>query len=438
MLDTLLFVSFSQKMICNSPTLVLDYFFTKNLSIKPMNTLFNKYISTFKGLSNEVWWLALITLINRAGTMVIPFLSLYLTKSLGFSLSDVGWIMSAFGLGSVVGSWLGGKLTDKIGFYKVMVFSLFVTGLSFVLLQYLTTFVTFWIGIFVVMLIADMFRPAMFVALSTYSKPENKTRSVTLIRLAINLGFSAGPAIGGIIITTLSYGGLFWVDGITCVIAALVLLNVLHPKKAKALDSIKAESPKSAYHDRSFLIFLGAMVLFGIVFLQYFSTMPLYYKDTHYLSELEIGMLLGMNGFLIFVFEMPLIKWLENSTFKKSELMLTGAVLTGLSFLILNFTSWAGVLIIGMLLMTFGEMIAFPFSNAFAMERAKKGNQGEYMALYSISFSIAHIFGHNVGLQLVDHIGFDKTWYLTTILASLCVFLLFILKQKVNKEKNIG
>ena len=403
-----------------------------------MKLLFNKYIDTFKGLSNEVWWLALITLINRAGTMVIPFLSLYLTKSLGFSLSDVGWIMSAFGLGSVVGSWLGGKLTDKIGFYKVMVFSLFVTGLLFVLLQYLTTFATFWIGIFVVMLIADMFRPAMFVALSTYSKPENKTRSVTLIRLAINLGFSAGPAIGGLIITTLSYGGLFWVDGITCIMAALVLLNVLHPKKAKALDSIKAEKPESAYHDKAFLIFLGAMVLFGIVFLQYFSTMPLYYKDAHYLSELEIGILLGMNGFLIFVFEMPLIKWLENSTFTKSGLMLTGAILTGLSFLILNFTSWVGVLIIGMMLMTFGEMIAFPFSNAFAMERAKKGNQGEYMALYSISFSIAHIFGHNVGLQLVDHIGFDKTWYLTTILAGLCVFLLFILKQKVNTEKNIG
>ncbi|MGZ0017258.1 MDR family MFS transporter [Yeosuana sp. AK3] len=400
-----------------------------------MNTLFKKYINTFKGLSNEVWWLALITLINRAGTMVIPFLSLYLSKSLNFSLSDVGWIMTAFGLGSVVGSWLGGKLTDTIGFYKVMIFSLFTTGLFFIALQYLNSFISFWIGIFVVMLVADMFRPAMFVALSTYSKPENKTRSVTLIRLAINLGFSAGPAIGGIIITTLSYGGLFWVDGITCMIAALVLIRVLHPKKAKTLDHLKIESPQSAYQDKAFLIFLVAMILFGIVFLQYFSTMPLYYKDAHFLSELEIGILLGMNGFLIFVFEMPLIKWLENSTFSKSGLMLTGALLTGLSFLILNITSWSGVLILGMLLMTFGEMIAFPFSNAFAMDRAKKGNQGEYMALYSISFSIAHIFGHNVGLQLVDTLGFDKTWYLTTLLAGACVFLLFILKHYLKTNR---
>lgn len=397
-----------------------------------MKSLFSKYINTFKGLSKEVWWLAFITLINRAGTMIIPFLSLYLTKSLNFSLSDVGWIMTAFGLGSVMGSWLGGKLTDKIGFYKVMVFSLFATGLLFILLQYLNTFVTFWFGILVIMLIADMFRPAMFVALIAYSKPENKTRSVTLIRLAINLGFSVGPALGGLIITTLSYHGLFWVDGITCIIATVVLINVLHPKKTRTLETVKSESPTSAYRDKLFLVFLAAMILFGIVFLQYFSTMPLYYKEVYFLSELDIGILLGMNGFLIFLFEMPLIKWLENSRFSKSGLMLTGAVLTGLSFLILNLTSWTGVLIIGMLLMTFGEMVAFPFSNAFAMERAKHGNQGEYMALYSISFSIAHIFGHNMGLQFVNSVGYSKTWYFTTLLAALCVFLLFILKRKTK------
>ena len=400
-----------------------------------MKTLFNNYINTFRGLSKEVWWIALITLINRAGTMVIPFMSLYLTESLNFTLKDVGWVMSAFGLGSVVGSWLGGKLTDKIGYYKVMLYSLFATGLLFIALQYLNTFATFCVGIFLVMLVADMFRPAMYVALSAYSKPENKTRSITLIRLAINLGFSAGPAIGGIIITTIGYSGLFWIDGITCLIATIVLLKVLNPKKSIALDEIKVENPKSAYSDIPFLIFLGAMLLFGIVFLQYFSTMPLYYREAHTLTEFEIGLLMGMNGFLIFIFEMPLIKWLENSRFTKTGLMLFGAILTGLSFVVLNMTSWVGILIIGMLLMTIGEMIAFPFSNAFAMNRAKKGNQGEYMALYSIAFSIAHIFGHNIGMRMVSNVGYDNTWYVITILAALCALLLFILKRYINAKK---
>lgn len=403
-----------------------------------MKTLFNNYLNTFKGLSKEVWWLALITLINRAGTMVIPFLSLYLTTDLNFSLSQVGWIMTAFGMGSVIGSWLGGKLTDRIGYYKVMFRSLLSTGILFIGLQFLNTFTTICLGIFLVMLVADMFRPAMFVALSAYSKPENKTRSVTLIRLAINLGFSAGPALGGLIITTMSYDGLFWVDGITCILATLLLIRVLNPKKAKPLDTVISENPQSAYKDKAFWIFLAAMTMFGIIFLQYFSTMPIYYKDVHSLTELEIGILLGLNGAFIFILEMPLIKWLEGTTYSKPVLMLFGAFLTAASFLILNLTAWTGILLFGMLFMTIGEMIAFPFSNAFAMQRAKKGNQGEYMALYSISFSIAHIFGHNTGLQLVDKLGFDYTWYIMTILGLFCALLLWILKRYLKSNNQLS
>jgi predicted MFS family arabinose efflux permease len=400
-----------------------------------MKKIYFNYLESFNGLSKEVWWLALITLINRAGTMVIPFLSLYLTESLNFNLSNVGWVMSCFGLGSIIGSWLGGKLTDKVGYYKVMLFSLFGTGFLILALQYLTTFSSFCFGIFLIMMVADTFRPAMFVALSAYSKPENKTRSVTLIRLAINLGFSAGPAIGGLIITYLNYSGLFWVDGITCILASVLLLKVLNPKKAKTIDEIKVLNPKSAYRDSTFWIFLVAMSLFGIVFLQFFSTIPLYYKDVHGLSELEIGLLMGMNGFIIFALEMPLVKWFENSKRSQSGLMLIGAILTGLSFLILTSGSWIGILIISMLLVTFGEMIAFPFSNAFAMDRSKKGNKGEYMALYSIAFSVAHLFSHNGGMHLIESIGYNNTWYVVSLIALICMALLFILRQQLNTKK---
>jgi predicted MFS family arabinose efflux permease len=194
-------------------------------------------------------------------------------------------------------------------------------------------------------------------------------------------------------------------------------------------------NPKSAYRDSTFWIFLVAMSLFGIVFLQFFSTIPLYYKDVHGLSELEIGLLMGMNGFIIFALEMPLVKWFENSKRSHSGLMLIGAILTGLSFLILTSGSWIGILIISMLLVTFGEMIAFPFSNAFAMDRSKKGNKGEYMALYSIAFSVAHLFSHNGGMHLIESIGYNNTWYVVSLIALICMVLLFILRQQLNSKK---
>ena len=208
----MLISSLSPKITNNKPNILLIWLF---LPIHSTNlSLLTKISQPYKGLSVQIWYLALITLVNRAGAMVIPFLSLYLTKHLGLSLPQVGWIMSAFGLGSAVGTFLGGKLTDKFGYFKVMFVSLFVSGFLFIGLQVLSTFWEFVFGIFVLTLVSDIFRPAIWVAMDAYSDEKNKTRSVTLIRLAINLGFSAGPAIGGLIIAYVSYTGLFWVDGI--------------------------------------------------------------------------------------------------------------------------------------------------------------------------------------------------------------------------------
>lgn len=402
-----------------------------------MAHLFKLYFDSFKGLSKEVWWLALITLINRAGTMVIPFLSLYLTEDLSFTLTDVGWVMSAFGLGSVVGSWLGGKLTDKIGAYKIMVFSLIVSGFLFIGIQYVTDFTNLCLSIFVLITVADLFRPALFVALNSYSKPENKTRSVTLIRLAINLGFSAGPAVGGMIIVGIGYGGLFWVDGITCILAGLLFVKILNPKKAPVAEEKEVVNRQSAYTDGKYLIFVIAILLYALVFMQYFSTIPLYYKDGHHLTEFEIGILFAGNGLLIFLLEMPMVKWLENNGRSKEYLMIIGALLTGASFIILNMTDWTGILVVGLFLITFGEMIFFPFSNAFAMERSNRGNKGEYMALYMMAFSFAHIFSHNGGMQLIDSVGFDTTWLIVTGLSSASVLLLLVLKSKMKQNKTI-
>ncbi len=399
-----------------------------------LQRLFKAYIGSFSDLRREVWLLAFITFINRAGTMVIPFLSLYLTKNRGFSLEEVGWILTFFGLGSVAGSWLGGKLVDRIGHYKTMAFSLLISGVLFIFLQFPTTFWGICAGIFIVMLVADTFRPAVFVAINAYSKPQNRTRSITLIRLAINLGFSAGPAVGGLIIAGAGYGGLFWVDGITCITAGFLLLKLLHPKKAVENPKEILSIPKSMMKDKPYLFFIGAMILFGFVFLQYFSTIPLYYAEVHFLSEFEIGVLLGLNGFLIFLFEMPLIKYLEAKVRSTLFHVITGSILVAISFLLINLTGWVGILLVGMIFLTLGEMIAFPFSNSFALKRAEGGKQGSYMALYSIAFSIGHIFGHNSGMQMINKFGYAPTWnfmiLLSLIACGLLVYVMFLVKKE--------
>jgi len=394
--------------------------------------MLTKLITPYQGLSKEVWFLALITLINRAGAMVIPFLSLYLTKHLDFSLSQVGWVMTFFGIGSVIGVYFGGKLTDIIGYFKVMYTSLFLTGIAFLVLQFINSFYGICLGVLLLTIVADSFRPAIWVALSDYSKIENRTRSVTLIRLAINLGFSVGPAVGGLIIAHISYNGIFWVDGITCIIAAIFLLKYLYQKSPIDNSEEEKSRPKlSPFRDKPFLVFWFAMFLIGFAFVQYFSTIPLFYSKNMQLDEQHIGLLLGLNGFLIFLTEMPIVHAFEKSKINRLTIVIGGTFLLLLSFLVLNISTWVGIAVLGMVLMTFGELFGFPFSNTFALERANKGNKGAYMAMYSMTFSFAHILGPNIGMQLTDNFGFQITWYVMAFMLLLSCILLFWLRKMV-------
>jgi predicted MFS family arabinose efflux permease len=370
--------------------------------------------------------------------MVIPFLTIYLKTDKNFSLDSIAWVMSSFGLGSVVGAWIGGKLIAKIGFYSLMFWSLFLSGIAFIVLQFFDSFLGICIGIFFVMLLADAFRPASYVAVNAYSSEENKTRSLSLLRLAINLGFSFGPAIGGLIIVKGGFSGLFWLDGITCILAAFSFLLLLNSKASiEQKNDNKLKSKNSPYKDFTYLLLFGLVFLIGFTFLQYFSTVPLFYKEVFKFNEQKIGLLFFLNGFLIFLIEMPLVKFLEKPGKSIYNTIFISLLMLSFSFLVLATFSWSGIAVFGILLMTFGEMFNFPFINTLALNRSKRGNMGDYMALFTIAFSLAHILGHNLGLNLIHYFGYHFTWIFMSMLLLICLLLMLFYKKRVeNEEKN--
>jgi predicted MFS family arabinose efflux permease len=405
-----------------------------------LKTAFQRYINNFKGFTREIWILTFITFINRAGTMVLPFLSKYLKEDLGFSYSEVGWIMVCFGTGSIIGSWLGGKLSDKIGFYKIMIFSLLTSGLMFFVIQFITSFVGLCISMFLIMVVADMYRPAMFVSIGAYAKPENRTRALTLVRLAINLGFAAGPALGGLIIMSIGYCGLFWVDGVTCIIAILIFwIKVKEKKKSAFTDK---EHPgevltHSVFKDKPFWIFLFTCLVSGILFFQVFTTIPLYHREQFNLTEFQTGLLLTMNGLMIFFLEMPIVSYVERHKISKVKVVATGCFLMAISLFLMLINTLAGVLIIMMLFMTVGEMFAFPFSNSVALSRAPKGHEGRYMAIYTMSFSLAHILSSKVGMEIIEYHGYQMNWFVMGILGLLGMISGIWVFRLIRKEHKI-
>jgi predicted MFS family arabinose efflux permease len=418
------------------------YFFSQPFENQPMIArTVQLYRKSFSGLSREVWLLSLVMLINRSGTMVLPFLSIYLTRELGFTFGQAGYIMSMFGAGSVIGSFLGGRLTDRIGYYPVQFWSLLLGGGMFFVLMFMQSFWTIGLTIFVASIILDAFRPASMTAVGAYSKPKNLTRSISLIRLAINLGFSVGPLVGGILAISLGYQWLFILDGLTCIGAAFMFRAMLNERKVRKPQGEETEEPspktvpvRSPYRDRLYWGFMVVVLLTATTFMQLFNTLPVYLKDIVLLNEDQIGLLMGLNGLLIAITEMPLIYALENRV-ARLRLIRWGALLIGAAFVVFNVLgSWLVVAIISILFITIGEMINFPFANSFAVDRSTPRNRGQYMGMFTMTFSVAHVLAPTLGMQTAQVFGFDVLWYLVGGFTVLAAALLWLLERALQRE----
>ncbi len=394
------------------------------------NSLLQLIRNSFGGLSKEVWLLSLISFINRSGTIVILFMTIFLTQELGFTKLEAGFAMSCFGIGSFAGSYVGGWLTDRYGYYPTMFWSLVIGGLSFFVLMHMTTVISFCTAVLFVSLIGDAFRPANLASLGAYSKPENYNRSLSLIRMAVNLGFAFGSAGAGFLVRFAGYDWLFIIDGITCILAGIFLRFVLadrgnatvsETKEAKTSDTAPAVTTHSAYKDRPYIAFVSMVFIQSVAFMQLFSNFQLYLREAVGLLEDEIGQILFINGVVIFIFEMPLIYVLERR-FKRMPMIILGGVMIGVSYLCLNLGGhWLIPVLCYILLISFGEIINFPFMNALALNRANPARRGEFMGLYSMSFSLAFIIAPTLGAYIVEQYSFEVLWYAVGLLSGLSI-----------------
>ncbi|RPI00343.1 MAG: MFS transporter [Calditrichaeota bacterium] len=379
-----------------------------------MNRLFTIYKNAYRGLPRPVWELSIATLINRAGTMVIVYLMLYLTEKIGLSPTAAGRIISIYGIGAVFGTLAGGWLADKITPHRVQLSSLFTAAVLFIILGYLKNLHSIAIVIFLLALTTEAFRPANSTAIAEVSPPEKRARSYALNRLAINLGFSVGPVVGGFL-AHVNYHYLFWVDGITSALAGFYLY-FLHRRKTAVFTDEQPEEIKtrSPWRDAVYASVLLFMLLIGMLFYQIFNVWPLYLREIYHLAENQIGPLLAINGLLIVLIEMPLVHRLERA--KPVRIIALGSLLIcGGQSLLPFFSSYAWIALT-VIIWTIGEMLCFPLMIAFIANRAGDKNRGAYMGMYSFTFSIAMVVSPIIGTWIYESMGPNSLWHIAGIL----------------------
>ena len=398
--------------------------------------ILKSYTNSFKGLSQEVWMLSVVMLINRSGSMVLPFLGVYMTDYLRFSLESAGLVLSFYGIGSVLGSWLGGYLTDKFGEYYIQSWSLFLSAPIFLIIPFFPSVEMMAVLIFLQSTISDTFRPANSVAITKYAKPQNLTKAFSLNRMAVNLGFSIGPALGGIL-SGISYNFLFIVNAIAALSAGVIYViffrkrNTIFPKQKKMLPvETFTEKGRSPYRDFPFLFYSLLCTVFAICFFQFFNTIPLFYKEVAKLSQSTIGFVLGYSGFIIVLLEMPLVSIAER-TLKMHQVLFAGIILSGLSYLLLVLGSSIPLLVLSMTILSVGEIWALPFMSTVTAMRAGLGSKGAYMGLNGIAFSFSFIITPFLGTYIVSHFGFDVLWYGSFTVLLITAFLIFRIVKRM-------
>jgi len=386
-----------------------------------MKKFFSLYKEAFTGHPPEVWTLAILTFINRVGTMVLPFLTVYLTTQLNYTLREAGLLAGAFGVGSFFGAYTGGKLSDKVGPKKIIVSSLLLGGIFLFSLQFVVDFYPIILLIFLSAFTGEAYRPAVMSAAGNFVDKSKTARTVGLIRLAINLGFGAAPALGGIIAGSIGYAWLFRIDGVTCIVAALYFIYFsrkwISHKEQKKADNLNEQNEIhiTPLRNKEYMVFLFMTFLVGFAFVQWFQSIPVFIKTIWKFNEAYIGLLMGCNGILIALVEMPVVNFIERKG-KTERFVRLGLFLIAFSFLFFLFPAsmWVGFL--GILSMTIGEIFFLPFNSSQAMNMSPAKQRGEYMAWYGMMWSLTHVTGPFVGLSLIDAFGFSVFWVLLFVL----------------------
>ncbi|TCD00515.1 MFS transporter [Pedobacter psychroterrae] len=371
------------------------------------------YKDSFTGLSRETWILSIVMLVNRSGYMAVPFMGLFVTQSLHRSASDAGLIITLFGLGAILGSAAGGKFTDMIGFRPVQIIASILSGAFFILFAQISNFNALCVLAVVISFFSEAFRPANFAAIAAYSKPELQTRSYSLNRLAINIGWAIGVSLGGIV-ASYDYRLLFVVDGVISIIAGLSILLFL-PKirgyRKEIKEKIKGIIVRKPWEDILFVKFLLLSTLFIICFFLMFRVVPVFFKEVWKIDEFMIGLILGLNGIIIAIFEMVMIHRIEN---KRSPIffIIVGVGFIACSFLVLLLPLRMPILLgsLSMVFFTIGEMFALPFINTFVMSRANEFNRGQYAAGYMLCWSVAQLVGPTAGFFIAEQYGYNLLW----------------------------
>ncbi|MEE8356323.1 MAG: MFS transporter [Anaerolineales bacterium] len=403
-------------------------------SIKRVDNIYREYPRQF-------WIIVGSNFIDRVGGgMIFPFFALYITKQFQVGLTEVGLLFALFSISDMFGNMIGGALTDFLGRKSMIIMGLIISALTSLAMGMVQQLEWFYVMGAISGLFATAARPAHQAMLTDILPEKKRAEGFGVMRVAANLAVAIGPAIGGFI-ASYSYLILFIADTVTSLITALIVYLVVEETRPEEKEESEKKGFKETFigygdvlKDRKFMAFVIISTIATIVYSQMYSTLSVYLRDVHGIPESGYGWLMTLNAGMVVLFQFMITR--KISKHPPMLIMALGSLLYAVGFGMYGFVSAYILFMVAMVIITIGEMVIIPVSQAYVGDAAPEDMRGRYSGVMGFSWMIPWMIGPLLAGLLIDNGYPNWVWYGSAILASISVVGFLWLRKRHDETQD--
>jgi MFS family permease len=407
-------------------------------TVEKISKLYHEYPRTF-------WIVIAVTFIDRiGGFLLFPFFALYITSKFNVGMAEVGILFAAFSISSFAGSAIGGALTDRYGRKGIIIFGLLASSFSTVAMGFVTSFHFFFVLAFFIGILTDVAGPAHQAMIADILPEKQRADGYGILRVAFNLSAVIGPAIGGLLAAR-SYLLLFLSDAAISLLTVILIANFLPETKPQGHPDAPQETITGTFvgygqvfRNTAFMLFLGAVLLQVFTYMNMNTTLGVYLRNEHDIPASGYGLLLSMNAAMVVLMQFPITRRITK--YPPMIMMAVGTLLYAIGFSMYGYTATFAWFIVAMVIITIGEMIVAPVSQALVASFAPEDMRGRYMAVSGFSWGIPYAVGPYLAGLLIDGPKPYLLWYVAGIigiLSTLGFLALHIVRGKEIEKSRI-
>ena len=392
----------------------------------------------YKAYPGQFWVLIVGTFIDRVGgALIFPFFTLYLTRTFDVRMTQVGLVFALFAVSTLVGGTLGGAVTDRLGRKGMLIFGLVGSASATLLMGLANTLGLFLVSTVLVGLLGNSGAPAQQAMVADLLPSERRAQGFGILRVVANLAVAIGPVIGGLVAAR-SYLLLFVCDVVASLTAAIVVFLAIRETKPQPRQGEEVETIgqtfrgyRSVLEDAVFVLFLLACILLEFVAMQMVTTLPVYLRDVHGVTERGYGSIMSLNAAMVVLLQFPVTRWFQGHG--PLAVMAVGVVLYAVGFGMYGFVSSYAFFLAAIAVVTVGEMMTAPTAQSLVTRMAPETMRGRYMAIFGFSWVIPAAAGPTLAGLLMDHVSPQWVWFSTGVVGSVASAMFLMLRRRAGE-----